>query len=397
MSGSLLLGCGSKALEDSGRPAVNAGGAAGASGGSGVLPSTDCANSFAGGTFVDNARFVAESTTPLNQAFNANLDGRLYTDLSELSPDRLITPTEEFYIRTRYPDLLVPEIPWRVQVNGLVDAPSELVLDDLLKEVSAQGVHLMECSGNARGASFGLLSAADWQGIPISDVLERVGVAAGATSLLVTGFDRYSRASTGNSLVGASWVFRLDDLKQTGAFLATSMNGAPLLPDHGAPIRLVVPGWYGCTCIKWLTELSLVDDSAPSTPQMREFASRTMQNGTPMLARDFAPASMDTAAMPIRVERWLLDGSIAYRVVGIVWGGSVPVDRLEIRFGDGAWEPIDVCNAARSTQTWTLWEHRWQPSAAGNYTIVLRVPDPAIRTRRLDTQFYLREIAIDAV
>ena len=268
--------------------------------------------------FVDNVPFVGESTTPLNQGFNAGLDGRLYTDLSELTPDRLITLTEEFYIRTRYPDLLMPETPWRVRVSGLVDAPSELVLDDLLKRASPQGVHLMECSGNGRGASFGQLSTADWQGIPVSELLDEAGVSANATSLLVTGFDQYSRASTGNSLPGGSWVLRLSDLKQIGAFLATSMNGAPLSPDHGARLRLVVPGWYGCTCIKWLTELSLVDDDGPSTPQMREFATRTMQNGTPMLARDFAPAAIDTAAMPIRVERWQVPTSFVYRVVGIV-------------------------------------------------------------------------------
>ena len=357
----------------------------------------ECDEPFARATFVADVHFVAESSAPLNQAFNTGLDGRLYTDLSELSAERLITPTNEFYVRTRYPDRLMPEIPWQVAINGLVAAPSAIDFDRLMSLSSAQGVHLMECSGNARGASFGLLSSADWDGVLLSDVLAQIGPASDATRLIVTGFDQYSQPSTGNSKPGASWVFTFAELEEAGAFLAIGMNGAPLSPDHGAPLRLVVPGWYGCTCIKWVTELSLVDETTASTAQMREFASRTMQTGTPALARDFAPASMDTAAMPIKVERWLVDGAVVYRVRGIVWGGSSPVSQLEIRFGEGAWSPISVCPVPSGASTWALWEHLWRPTVAGNYAIVLRVPDPAIRTRRLDTQFYLREVAIDAV
>jgi DMSO/TMAO reductase YedYZ molybdopterin-dependent catalytic subunit len=339
------------------------------------------------------ASFVGESTRPLEQAFNSGLDGRLFTDLSKLEPTNLVTPNESFYIRTRYPDLLVPENPWRISVLGLPGSPVDLFLDDLLPMAVDQGTQLMECSGNTRSASFGLLSSADWAGIRLLDAIKQFDP-MGATRLLVSGFDQYSQPSS-RSTPGASWIFSFDELERTGAFLATALNGAPLPADHGAPVRLVVPGWYGCTCIKWVNELRFVGEDEPATSQMREFASRTHQSGTPELARDYVPAEIDLAALPVRVEKWLVSGAILYKVVGIQWGGAARTDQLEIRFGDGSWERI--CMTQIPEAPWALWEHAWRPAQIGNHAITLRTTDPSIRTRRLDSGYYLREVAIDQV
>ena len=351
------------------------------------------------GTKLGNVPFIGEGDLPLGVAYNAGLDGRLLTDLSLLEPDSLITPNESFYIRTRYPDLLEPAQPWRIRVGGLVEAASELVLDDLLELERPFGTKLLECSGNSREGQFGLLSAASWDGIPLTELFERIAVGTGASRVLISGFDGHSMPSAGgHSTPGASWIFSFEGIEAAGAFLATKMNGEPLPPDHGAPLRLFVPGWYGCTCIKWVDEISFVDDGAAATSQMREFASRTHQSGTPELARDYAPAVIDQAAMPIRVERWQLDGSQVYRVVGILWGGSAPTDRLQIRVSDGgAWEPVSVLPAHSRNDTWTLWSYCFRPARAGDYAIQLRVDDPRVRQRRLDSGYYLREVRIDAV
>jgi DMSO/TMAO reductase YedYZ molybdopterin-dependent catalytic subunit len=248
------------------------------------------------------ASFVGESERPLEQAFNSGLDGRLYTDLSRLESTNLVTPSEAFYIRTRYPDLLVPEARWRISVLGLPGSPLDLFLDDLLPQAGGQGTQLMECSGNTRSASFGLLSSADWTGVRLLDAIARFQIPAGATRLLVSGFDQYSQPSA-RSTPGASWVFTFDQLEQSGAFLATELNGAALPADHGAPVRLVVPGWYGCTCIKWVNELRFVGEDEPATSQMREFASRTHQSGTPELARDYLPAESIPRRCPSALKR----------------------------------------------------------------------------------------------
>jgi hypothetical protein len=202
------------------------------------------------------------------------------------------------------------------------------------------------------------------------------------------------------SVPGASWIFSRDDLNR--ALLAVRMNEVRLSRDHGSPVRLIVPGWYGCACVKWVTAIDVVEDDAVATSQMREFAGRTHQpfeQAAPDLrAREYVPAVIDTAAMPVRVEKWIADGRIFYRIIGIVWGGSKPTNALSIRFRPGQpWVRVDNCPLPASTLTWSLWSHTWRPSAPGRHQIVLRVDDPSIRTRRLDVFFYVRDVEIDEI
>jgi DMSO/TMAO reductase YedYZ molybdopterin-dependent catalytic subunit len=354
-----------------------------------------CDDVFAGGTMLGLAPFAGESTM-LETRLGEGWDGRFYTDLSQVDRDRLIVENERFYIRTFYPDLLVPADPWRIEVRGLVETPVSLSLDDLLPMAAPQGSHVLECSGNARSGGFGLLSAAEWGGIAMSDVLARAAVRPEATRVLVSGFDEHSVPSVGmHSTPGASWIFSFAEL--SSAFLATEMNGSPLPPDHGAPVRLYVPGWYGCTCIKWVNEIRLVGDDEPATSQMIEFASRTHQIGTPALARDYLPASMDQAAMPTRIERWRVGGEIVHRVVGILWGGYEPTGALSFSASPGSFEPVDVCPPATTNSTWTIWQHPWRPPRTGLHALRMRIDDPRIRTRRLDGGYYERVVRIDEV
>ncbi len=221
-----------------------------------------------------------------------------------------------------------------VRLNGLGTNPVELSLAELKKTSQPMGVHVMECAGNARSGHFGLMSAAEWSGVPLVELLERVKFKPQSTRVLVSGFDTYPTKSR-SSQPGASWIFSWDDLKRARAFLATEMNGKPLTKDHGAPVRLIVPGWYGCACIKWVNEITLVDDGAEATSQMQEFAGSTQQVGVPKLVRDYKPARIEQAAMPTRFEKWIIDERIVYRVTGILWGGYRPVSTLEIRFKSG--------------------------------------------------------------
>jgi DMSO/TMAO reductase YedYZ molybdopterin-dependent catalytic subunit len=229
----------------------------------------------------------------------------------------------------------------------------------------------------------------------LARVLDRVRSASPLHRVLVSGVDHEASAAR-TSVPGASWIFARSDLDR--ALLATRINGAPLPADHGAPVRLIVPGWYGCACIKWVNRVELVTDDAPATTQMREFAARTHQRSAPALARDYERAVIDTAAMPIRVEKWTEGGRVFYRVVGIIWGGSKPTNALSIRFKSGTpWTRVEHCPLPESTLTWSLWTHTWRPESPGRYQIVLKIDDPSIRTRRLDIFFYVREVDIDDV
>jgi DMSO/TMAO reductase YedYZ molybdopterin-dependent catalytic subunit len=348
------------------------------------------------GKLLGTLEFIDGNSAPLNILEGSELDGRLYSDLSILEPENPITPTEGFYIRTRGSGLLPDAATWQVQLGGLIDRPVNLGIEILRKAARPMGMHLMECAGNVRQARFGLLSVGEWAGVAVSEILDQAKAKSRTARVLVSGFDRYSSESR-TSIPGASWVFSREQLEKAGAFLATELNGHPLPKDHGAPVRLVVPGWYGCTSIKWVNEITLVDQEVEATSQMREYSARTLQKGVPRLARDFQPASIDQTAMPIRIEKWSDAGRIQYRVVGIAWGGSKPVKVLGIRFNpDEDYAPVDNFHQV-SNDPWTFWTHTWSPKTPGTYFIHLSVKEPAVEARRLDSGYYVRGVEITEV
>ncbi|HEY6267495.1 MAG TPA: molybdopterin-dependent oxidoreductase [Candidatus Acidoferrum sp.] len=351
---------------------------------------------FSAGKQLALVEFIDEPPVELDKAQGAELDGRQYTNLSDLPPDGRATPTEKFYIRTRASEILPDTKSWRVHVDGHVYKPRSRTIEELKRAAKPVGLHLMECAGNVPQAHFGLISVANWAGVPIAELLENTGARPQGSRVLITGFDQYATKSR-TSVPGASWIFSLKELKAAQAFLATEMNGEPLTEDHGAPIRLVVPGWYGCTCIKWVERITFVGDGVEPTSQMQEYAGRTHQRGLPALARDFQPAMIDPAAMPVRIEKWMVEGKIKYRVVGIAWGGTAPVKTLMIRFNpEEDYVQVDRFEQSKN-DPWTFWTHAWSPKEPGKYSIRLAIKDPGVRTRRLDTGYYVRTVEISEV
>jgi DMSO/TMAO reductase YedYZ molybdopterin-dependent catalytic subunit len=354
-------------------------------------------DTLAGGKQVGTVDFLNEPPVPLEIPQGSELDGRLYTDLSALeASDAAVTPSEKFYIRTRASELLPDSASWQVKLGGLVERPVSLAIESLKKTAMPMGAHLMECAGNVRQARFGLLSVGNWAGIRVPEIFDRAKAKPTASRVLVSGFDRYAHESR-TSVPGASWIFTREQLEKAGAFLATELNGQPLMKDHGAPVRLVVPGWYGCTCIKWVDEITFVGENAEATSQMREYAARTEQKGVPELAKDFQPAIIEQAAMPVRIEKWSVAGKIRYRVVGIAWGGTQPVKVLQIRFNpEEDYVPVDNFQQTKN-DPWTLWTHEWSPKVPGTYAIRLSVKEPAVQARRLDSGYYVRSVEITEI
>jgi DMSO/TMAO reductase YedYZ molybdopterin-dependent catalytic subunit len=344
---------------------------------------------------VDTVAFASEGSFPMNTSVGTELDGRLFTDLSAVNPYDGVTPTERFYIRTRVSNLLDAAKAWSLQL-GPEFGRRPLTISEISKRSVHAGVHLMECAGNSRGGHFGMLSVANWEGMPISDLLDRLTVADRKRAVLISGFDEYESPSN-TSTPGASWIFQGEDLRSSSAFLATTMNGQPLTRDHGAPVRLIVPNWYGCACIKWVNEIRMVDQNIEATAQMQEYAGRTHQSGVPKLAAEYQPATIDTAAMPIRIEKWSANNSIRYKVVGLYWGGVERIRELGIQFN-----PQDEFVSVRDLQgkignSWGFWSHVWAPKSTGTYVIRLKVLNPAVRTRRLDSGYYTRTVDITEV
>jgi DMSO/TMAO reductase YedYZ molybdopterin-dependent catalytic subunit len=374
----------------------------------GKLLDTSYSDPFAGGEYLGYLPFLQENEIAAvkpGQRFGKGHNGRRVIDTSSLlTPEGRKTPNDRFYIRTEYPDLLQAPPEWKIKIHGEVKKSKEVPLAELLPVVEQKDPVLVECSGNARDLGFGLLSVATWAGVPINEIIKRAEPNSKAKAILFNGFDADSNLPDEppyqtNSWPTCSWIFTFDQLLEGGAFLATELNGAPLPKEQGAPVRLIVPGWYGCTEAKWVNEIKFLDNEQPATLQMREFASRTFQrlhvddSGArqmgavgPDLARDYRPATIDQVALPVRVEAWRLDGKLAYRVIGITWGGPKRTDKLLIRFVHGnapKYGPVQFCQTTTSSPAYGIWCHRWQPQRRGAHWIEMRLGDPKIRARKM--------------
>jgi len=353
--------------------------------------SDNCPDPLADAEFIEVLGFEDEPERDLEELSGTGLDARYVHDLSTVETATLITPTERFFIRTAAPEGLDSSGDWSVTIHGKVGSELTLDISEIRDRVSDQGVVLMECSGNTSYGGYGLLSAASWTGVRLADLLD--GVDVQGEYLRVEGLDEHP-PPTGTSEEGADWIFRLDDLLDAGAFLATEMNGEPLTDDHGAPVRLVVPGWYGCCATKWVQGLKIVGADEDATSQMKEFASRTHQSGTPSKASDYKPAIVDPTAVPVRVEHWQLDGEDVYRIVGLTWGGPAIPDTLLLLIGDEEGAPVEICPSRTSSLTWALWTYIWRPTSTGDHVLSLEVDDSSIETRRLDSGWYTRTVRI---
>jgi DMSO/TMAO reductase YedYZ molybdopterin-dependent catalytic subunit len=374
------------------------------------LLDTDFSDPGGGGEFLGYLPFEFESVqnqdafklgVPFGRGHNAR---RLIDPASLLMPESRLTPADKFYIRTAYPDQIQPPPEWTIKIHGEVKQSQDVPLKQLLPAIENKKPALLECSGNERELRFGLMSVAEWSGIPIQEIVKRAQPTSKAKAILINGFDDDSLLADErppyqtHSWPTCSWVFPIDELVNAGALLATELNGAPLPKEQGAPVRLVVPGWYGCAQSKWVNEIKFVDENEPATLQMLEFAFRTMQPLTvdevnpnppgvgPEKARDYRPATIDQVTLPVRVEAWRRDGKFVYRIVGITWGGSQRTDKLLIRFLHGnrpRFEPVQFCQIKTSNPEYGIWCHHWQPTRPGIHWIEMRLGDPTVRARKL--------------
>ena len=386
---------------------------------SGKLLDTDYSDPCAEGQFLGylpfHSRDEDEYAGRLGKITHGGHSARLCIDVASLlTPEGRLTSADQFFVRTEYPDLLRPPPEWKIKVHGEVKQPQDVPLKSLLPFVESKGPVLLECSGNAAQLKFGLLSVADWSGIPIEKIIKLAQPTSKAKAILINGFDDDSYLPNTplpyrtHSWPTCSWIFPIEQLVNGGAFLATEMNGAPLPKNHGAPVRLIIPNWYGCTEVKWVNEIKFVDREEKATLQMLEFSDRTGQETLrvagsshpfgPPLARDYRPAIIGQSAMPVRVEQWLVNGKIQYRIVGITWGGPHRTEKLKIQFrgptGASRFSPVQFCKAATSNPAYGIWTQILTARKPGYCLIQVRSDDPAIRSKRQEGGHYDRGLYI---
>lgn len=263
--------------------------------------------------------------------------------------DPLITPNEDFYrIDTA---LQVPDIDpstWRLRIVGMVENEVELSFDELLALPLAESVTTLMCVSNEIGGD--LIGNAVWLGYPIRDLLARARPLEGADMVLSRSVDGFT--------AGTPLDVLLEDDRES--ILAVGMNGAPLPPEHGFPVRMVVPGLYGyVSATKWVTELKVTtfdDDSAYWTD--RGWAAR-------------GPIKIGSRIDVPRRSTAVEAGTVA--VAGVAWAQHTGIQGVEVRVDGGSWIPARLAEPI-SADTWVQWVYEWD-AEPGDHELEVRATD----------------------
>jgi sulfane dehydrogenase subunit SoxC len=316
-----------------------------------------------------------------------------------------ITPVGLHYLLIHYDIPFVDPRAWTLTLAGEVERPLELSLDELRERPAHEVVATMECAGNGRALLDphvvsqpwlrDAVGTARWRGIRLRSLLAEVGVRDTAVEVLFTGSDRgieggveqeYERSLT------------LEEAAGEDVILAYEMNGEPLLPQHGYPLRLVVPGWYGMTNVKWLKRITLL--AAPFRGYQQStgyrFRATAEDEGTPverMLPRSLVvpPGIPDflTRARTVPAGHCLLEGR--------AWSGRAAIDRVEVTVdgGDG-WHAADLAPPSLGRWAWRRWSFAWQ-ATAGTARLGSRAFDAAGNAQPLAPEWNLGGYANNAV
>ena len=290
--------------------------------------------------------------------------------------DGPITPRDQFFTTQHYghPDI-DPEA-FRLTISGVVDRPVSLSLAELKAMPSTELIAGFECSGNRRPLQ-GLSSNGRWTGVQLRAVLDRAGVSAEARELVFFGADRGEEevAFRGQTIAVEQQFGRSlsrEKALSPEPLLAYALNGEPLTRHQGFPVRLVVPGWYGVSNVKYLSEIHAQEDRYLGKYQVRWY--RTLRGDMidgEVKWKESAITRMQLKSFIARVSR---DGS-RHNVFGVVLNDGTPVRSVEVRVDDGPWQPATLDPSTREQYSWKFFNYEWDDATPGEHTVVSRVTD----------------------
>lgn len=289
-----------------------------------------------------------------------------------------VTPRHWFFVRNHFnvPAMSLPN--WRLQVEGSVERAVAWSYDELTAMPTKSVFATVECAGNGRsfltqkaaGVQWGAgaIGHAEWTGVPLRDVLERAGLKSGATEVLFEGADIGSEADHPEPMHFARSL-PLDKALHPDTLLATHLNGEPLEPIHGFPVRLFVPGWYGVASVKWLTRIEVRDKPFDGYFQTVKY---TVDRQTGRGTQKVVVGPMAVKSEIIRPRNGESLGVGRNRIFGLAWAGEDAVAGVEISLDGGqSWRTVPLCGP-RAEYSWCLWEYPWDVEADGKYTLLSR-------------------------
>jgi DMSO/TMAO reductase YedYZ molybdopterin-dependent catalytic subunit len=293
-----------------------------------------------------------------------------------------ITPTGLHYLLIHYDIPAVNAEEWRLKIAGRVAAPLELTLEEIKKRPRRTVPVTMECAGNGR-ALFAprrisqpwLLEAigtAEWTGTPLRSILQEAGLSADAVEIVFTGLDR---GVEGDQIQYYQRSLTVDEATRDEVLVAYEMNGEPLPPQHGYPLRLLMPGWYGMASVKWLDRIEAVTEPFQGYQMVRAYRYAQSADGpgeAVNLMRE--RALMIPPGIPDFMTRDRLVEAGPVTLAGKAWAGRVSVSRVEVSVDAGqSWFEAQLGESG-SPYAWRTWTCVWN-ATPGAYTLYVRASD----------------------
>lgn len=309
-----------------------------------------------------------------------------------------VTPTDLFYVRNHWKG--APEIDpaaYRLVVDGEVDQSLSLSLSDIKALPERDYQATFECCGNGpipeywakqtrsvmeKVTGHGIMGNASWTGVSLKDVLDRAGLRSTAVNVMFEGADHGPDEVVGDpEEVTYERSLPMAKALHPDTMLAYEMNGEPLTPLHGYPLRLVVPGWYGMCSVKWLVGIHVLDHEFDGFYQTERYR---VMNGPE--ADDFytyltAMKVKSIVTSPAPGET-ITSGS--YVVAGAAWSGEEDIARIEISVDEGrTWNDARI-TAPRNGYSWTRWEFDWSIPGPGSYVLMSKATNSKGETQPMD-------------
>ena len=313
-----------------------------------------------------------------------------------------ITPAGLHYLLIHYDIPAVDPDSFRLEIAGAVEHPLTLSLDALRARPTVQQALTFECAGNGRALLeprpvsqpwlTEAVGTANWGGTPLAPLLEEAGASDRAVEVLFSALDRGVEGGEVQSYERALPVKDAQD-----ALLAYDMNGEPLPPQHGFPLRLVVPGWYGMQNVKWLTRITVLEE--PFTGFQNSVAYRMYdENGEPgePVTRMLPRSLMVPPGMPdfMSRERRVQPGPVT--LIGRAWSGQAPIESVEVSTDGGASFDAAALEPPLGPDVWRGWCFEWQ-AIEGEHVLSSRASDAAGNIQPLDPPWNLKGYANNAV
>jgi DMSO/TMAO reductase YedYZ molybdopterin-dependent catalytic subunit len=298
-----------------------------------------------------------------------------------------LTPAHRLFVRSHFgpPSIeMVTEPQWKLHVGGAVERSQFFSLKTLRGFEPVTITAVLQCSGNGRafhrpkvpGVQWerGAVGNAQWTGVRLRDLLAAVGVRDGAKHVQFQGADRPVAAAV-------PLFIRSIPLKKAlhpDTILAYEMNGRPLPLLHGAPLRVITPGWMAESCIKWLTDVVVRED---------ESKGYYMQTAYRIPAKAVAPGVSPNGQVMLPVETMVVKSLIAspsegayvgqgsVTIQGVAWSGETAIAKVEVSFDEGkTWEAARLVGEDRP-YAWRQWQFVWKPNTNGTVRILCRATD----------------------